>query len=60
MIGVGDRRRRGRSHLLVGELEPLFDGFDIIGGVVDRGSGMGVQVDIWRKRWLATGGYHRN
>ena len=30
MIKVGDWRRRRRGHLLVGELEPLGKGFDIL------------------------------
>ena len=35
MIGVSDGKGRRRSHLLMGELEPLFNGFDIGGGIVD-------------------------
>ena len=40
------------------KLEPLFNGFGIGGGVVDRGRRMSIQVDIWRKCWLTAGGYH--
>ena len=41
------------GHLLVGELEPLLDGFDICGGVFSGERGIGIQVKIWRKCWLA-------
>ena len=42
----------------MGKLEPLFNGFDIGGGVVNRGRRMSIQVDIWKKRQLAASGYH--
>ena len=37
LIRVGDGRWGWRGHLLVGELELLGYGFDILGGIIDRG-----------------------
>ena len=44
----------------MGKLEPLFNGLDICGGIINRGRRMGIQVEIRRERWLAAGGYHRS
>ena len=44
----------------MGKLEPLFNGLDICSGIINRGRRMGIQVEIWRKRWLTAGGYHRS
>ena len=37
----------------MGELEPLLDGFDICRGVFRRERWIGIQVEVWRKHWLA-------
>ena len=52
LVGVSSWRRRRSGHLLVGELEPLLDGLDVYGWVLSGERGIGIQVKIWRKRWL--------
>ena len=36
----------------MGELELLLDGLNVGGGVLSGGRGIGIQVKVWRERWL--------
>ena len=53
LVRVSSWWSRWSGHLLVSELEPLLYGLDVCRGVF-RGMGrVGIQVEVWRKRWLA-------
>ena len=53
LVGVSSRRRWWGGHLLVSELKPLLEGLNVSGGVLSGGGRIGIQVEVWRKRWLA-------
>ena len=53
LVGVSSWGRRRSGHLLVSELKPLLDGLNLGGGVLSGGGRIGIQVEVWRKRWLA-------
>ena len=53
LVGVSSWGRRWSGHLLVSELKPLLYGLNVGGGVLSGGGGIGIQVEVWRKCWLA-------
>ena len=53
LVGFSSWGRRRSGHLLVSELKPLLDGLNVGGGVLSGGGRIGIQVEVWGKRWLA-------
>ena len=53
LVGVSSWGHRRSGHLLVSELKLLLDGLNVGGGVLSGGGRIGIQVEVWRKSWLA-------
>ena len=53
LVGVSSWWSRRSGHLLVSELKPLLCCLNVCGGVLVGRGRIGIQVEVWRKHWLA-------